>query len=466
MPIIKKNELNKSLYLQLYEKLKLEIIKKKVNSKFYSIRQVVIKYTTNINATLKVFKMLENNGYIYLKMGVGYFIKENFNFSIENEILPIMKNLHYRENEIKIINFSNGSPSSDHFPFEIYKKLIEKTLKNYGASLLGYQDIQGLKSLRKILADNFEKKGLFINENNILITTGTQQSLSIIINTFKDSSTKTIAISNPTYPNALNLFENMLKIKTFNLLKNGWDLLEFEKELKKEIIHLVYIMTNFQNPTGISWSLEKKQKLLLLAHKYNFYIIEDDCFSEFYYTKKPESLKALDKTGEEKVIYLKTFSKILMPGINISIIIMPPNIMRKAVLIKYTLDHGPSGLNQKVLEYFIKDKYYDKHLKKLNIIFKEKYHLIYKLLSTIQHIKVLNKPKGGFFIWLQLEEYINEEIFYEKCKINGVSLLPGNIFYSDRRDSGKIRLSFIYPSLDKIKEGIIIINNILQNYNS
>lgn len=462
--MIEKIQKNKILYLKLYEILKLEIIKKMINSKYYSIRQVVIKYDTNINTALKVFKMLENDGYIYLKKGVGYFIKEKSNFYVEKEILPIMESFHFRDNDIEKINFSNGSPSSEYFPFEIYKKLIERALKNYGASLLGYQDIQGLYSLRKTLADNLEKKGLFVKKEDIMITAGTQQSLSIILNTFRDSSPKTIAISNPTYPNALNLFKNMLKIKTFDLKKDGWDLIKFEEELRKERIHFVYIMTNFQNPTGISWSLEKKKKLLILAHKYNFYIIEDDCFSEFYYTKKVEPIKALDQLGKEKVIYIKTYSKILAPGIGIAAIIMPPTIMKKAILVKYTLDHGPSGLNQKVLEYFICDKYFDKHLKKLNKIFKAKYHKIFELLSTIQHISIVNKPKGGFFIWLQLDEGIDEEIFYKKCKKNGVSLLPGNIFYSDRRNSGKLRLSFIHPTLEKIEEAVKIIDNILKNY--
>ncbi len=460
-------KININSHLQLYENLKVEIIKKMVNSKFYSIRQVVIKYNTNINTVLKVFKTLENNGYLYLKKGVGYFVKENSNFFVEKNLLPVMKSLHSRENNTQKINFSNGSPSSEYFPIEIYKKLVDKVLMNYGPSLLNYQNIQGLESLRKILADSLEKSDLFINENEIMITTGTQQSLTIILNSFSDSidsSPKTIAISNPTYPNALNLFGKMLKIKTFDLKKDGWDLIKFEKVLKEERIHYVYIMSNFQNPTGISWSMKKKKKLLTLAHKYNFYIIEDGCFSDFYYTKKVEAIKALDQKGKEKVIYIKTYSMIFMPGMSIAIVIFPPLIMEKALLIKYTLDHGPSGLNQKILEYFIAEKILDQHLKNLKKIFKIKLKKTLELLAEIPHLTPLNKVKGGFFIWLQLKNNIDEEKFYEECRIRGLSLLPGNLFYYDRRFSGKIRLSFIHPSLKKIEEGVEIMKNILQKY--
>lgn len=456
------NNLDTSYYIQLYEILKTEIIKKNApNSKFYSIRQIGIKYNTNINTVLKVFKILERDGYIFSEKGKGFFIKEHSNLSISEELVPIMESFHYGQTNTEGINFSNGSPPNDYFPDKIYQKLIDKALKNYGSSLLGYQDIQGLESLRILLADHLEEKDIFVNKDNIMITSGTQQSLVILLKTFSGSSLKTVAISSPTYPNALNLLKDMCNIKTFDLKNDGWNLIEFEKVLKKERIHFVYIMTNFQNPTGISWSEEKKKKLLNLAHKYNFYIIEDDCFSEFYYTKRVEPLKILDQTGNEKVIYIKTYSKILMPAIGLAYMILPPAIMQKAILTKYSLDHSTSGLNQKVLEYFITDKYLDNHVKKLKKIFKAKHHRILELLSEVPHITILNKSKGGFFIWIQLADYINEEKFYYKCKLRGVSILPGNIFYHDKRSSGKIRLSFISPSLKELEEGIEIMKDIL-----
>ncbi len=181
----KNTNVDVSYYIQLYENLKSEIIKKNApNSKFYSIRQVGIKYNTNINTVLKVFKMLERDGYIFSEKGKGFFIKEHSNFSISEEIIPIMESFHFGQTNTEGINFSNGSPPNDYFPQEIYQTLIEKSLKNHGASLLGYQDVQGLESLRILLADYLEEKDIFVSKNDIMITSGTQQSLVIILKTF------------------------------------------------------------------------------------------------------------------------------------------------------------------------------------------------------------------------------------------------------------------------------------------
>ena len=460
----KENKASESHYIQLYNTLKSEVIKNNLpNSKFYSIRQVVLKYKININTVLKVFKMLENDGYIYSEKGKGYFVKKSSDFSISQELIPIMESFHYGQTNSEGINFSNGSPPVGYFPQEVYQKLIDKSFKEHGATLLGYQDVQGIGSLRSLLAEYLETKDIFVDKNSIMITSGTQQSLIIILKTFGGNSPQTVAISDPTYPNALNLLKGMCKIKTFELRHNGWDLIAFEKELKKERIHFVYIMPNFQNPTGVVWSQEKKEKLLKLAIEYNFYIIEDDCFSEFYYTKKVNPLKVLDKVGNERVIYIKTYSKLVMPGIGLAYMILPPALMQKAVLTKYSLDHSTSGLNQKVLEYFIDDGYLDKHLKKIKKIFKEKYHKILELLEDVNEIKILNKSKGGFFLWAQLPQYVDEEEFYLLCKSKGLSILPGNIFYSDKRSSGKIRISFITPSIEEIEAGVKVIKEILNN---
>lgn len=455
-----------NFYTQLYNKLKSEIIKKNSpNSKFYSVRQVAIKFDVNVNTVVKVYKMLERDGYISSEKRKGYFIKASSDLSVSNGILPIMESFHYGQLSTSGINFSNGTPSNEFFPLETYKELMDKALKEKGSYLLGYQDIKGLESLREVLSDYLEKRDIFVNKDDIIIASGTQQAIVIILNTFANSAPITMAITEPTYSNAINLFRNTCNVKVFKPLNDGWDMVEFENELKKERIHFVYIVTNFQNPTGITWSEEKKKKLIKLAEEYNFYIIEDDCFSEFSYGKKVTSLKTLDKTGNEKVIYIKTYSKLLMPGIGLAFMITPPALMKKILLTKYSIDHSTSGLNQKILEYFIKDGYLDTHLKKLKKLFKMKYQRILELLMEVPHIKILNKPKGGFFIWIELADYINEEKFYQECKTKGLSILPGNIFYYNSISSGKIRLSFVSPSLEEIEKGVNIMKEILNNYN-
>lgn len=458
-------ESSEKYYMQLY-KIFLEDIFSNVlpsNSKMPSIRNTATKFNINMNTVLQAYNLLETNGYIEKIPGKGCFIKDLKNFSIDEKNKPIMESFRYgQENRTKLINFSNGTPPSEYFPYKIYQELSNKAIDELGGELFEYQNVQGLLCLRQLLADELEKDDIFVTSNEIIITSGTQQSLDIILSLFNSSSGIFIALSDPTYPNALNIFSNHCKITAIDLKDDGWDLEEFENILKSNKIKLVYEVLNFQNPTGIKWSEEKRIKLLELAEKYDFYIIEDDSFSEFYYVEeRPFPLKSFDKVGHERVIYVRTYSKSIMPGLGLALVIPPKHLMEKSIFIKYGLDTTTSGLNQKILELFIKNGYLEEHLNSLRKEFKEKYEYMLKLLSNVPYLTVLHTPKGGFFIWILLAKHIKGGVFYQKCKEQNLSILPGSVFYSDKRTTSKIRLTFVSSTFEEIKQGVDIIKNIL-----
>lgn len=452
-------------YLELYDILKSEIIlkKMKVDSKFPSIRKISLRYNCNINTVLRVYKLLEENGYIYSIKGKGCFVKGNYDVSINEKVFPLIENFRYGQNLKKYtINFSNGTPPKHLFPSRSYKKYIEKAFREKGNYLLGYQDVQGLESLREALAEYLEKYDIFVNSDDIFITSGTQQSLAIIMKAFGYFPKKTIVVSDPSYPNALNFLEELCSVKSMDLQKDGWDMDSFRELLKKEKVDFIYETFNFQNPTGVVWSEEKKIELLELAKEYDFYIIEDDCFLDFYYTKeKVSALKSLDRVGEERVIYLKTASKVLMPGINSAFILPPKKFIDKFIIAKYGLDPNTSGLNQKVLEYFFKEKEIDKHIEKIKIVMKKHLKVMLEELKKIPEIEIMNIPKGGFFLWIKLPDNIDGEYFYYRCKREGVSILPGTIFYENKKNCNKIRLSFLTNNEEEIKKGVEIIRKII-----
>jgi len=248
-------------------------------------------------------------------------------------------------------------------------------------------------------------------------------------------------------------------------MKNdGWDMNEFENLLKNKKIDFVYIMTNFQNPTGVSWSFEKKKKMIELSIKYDFYIIEDECFSDFYYKSQdcPRSIKALDK--DERVFYIKTFSKIVMPALALAILIPPKKYTESFSLNKYFIDTTTSGINQKFLELYIKRGLLDKHLEKLRINLKEKMEYMIEKLKKIKHLEIMHVPQGGFFIWIKLANYINSEKFYYKCRLRGLSILPGFVFYSNSEEvSSKIRISTVSSTIEEVERGLDIIQDVLNN---
>ena len=452
-------------YLQLYKIFKGEIDAGKLSagSKLPSVRQTAMKYKVNMNTVLQSYNLLEQNGFIEKIPGKGCFIKKGSDFTLDTKVHPILENFRYgQEKSNDIINFSNGTPTAEYFPASVYKELGKQIIEEYGPEIFEYQNVQGLESLRVVLSEELEKDDIFVTEDDILITSGTQQALDIILNLFHSKTGLTIALSDPSYPNALNLFTNLCRVKGFDLKNDGWDMEEFEKFLKTEKINLVYEVFNFQNPTGIKWSEEKKKKLLELAVKYDFYIIEDDTFSEFYYEgERPSTLKSFDKTGHERVIYIRTYSKTIMPGIGTALMVAPRSFMEKAVLVKYSLDTTTSGLNQKILEYFIKDGYLEKHISDIKSAFKEKYNYMLNLLKEVPYLQIMHVPAGGFFIWVLLAEHIDGEKFYKKCRERGVAVLPGSVFYNDKRAECKVRLTFVSGELEEIKRGIDVIKDIL-----
>lgn len=463
MPFSKNSD--EKYYLQLYKIFKAEINSGKLlaGSKLSSVRQTAMKYKVNTNTVLQAYNLLEQNGFIEKIPGKGCFIKKSSDFTLDIKVHPILENFRYGQEGVKkIVNFSNGTPSAKYFPATIYRELAKKILDECGSEIFEYQNVQGIESLRVILSEELEKDDIFVTEEDILITSGTQQAIDIILNMFHSKTGLTIALSDPTYLNALNLFENSCKVKGFDLKNDGWDMEKFEETLKTEKINLVYEVFNFQNPTGVKWSEEKKKKLLELAVKYDFYIIEDDTFSEFYYEgERPSTLKSFDKTGQERVIYIRTYSKTIMPGIGIALMITPRIFMEKAVLVKYGLDTTTSGLNQKILEYFIKDGYLERHISEIKKVFKEKYNYMLKLLREVPYLKIMHIPTGGFFIWILLAEHIDGEKFYRKCRERGVGVLPGSVFYNDKRAECKIRLTFVSGELEEIKKGVEVIKDIL-----
>lgn len=457
--------LKESLYLQIYHCLKKQILSGSIKEgeKLPSIRQVAIKLDINQNTVIQSYNILEKKGLIKKISGKGCFVEQICEFEIEKKEIPLIESFKYGQSQIiERINFSNGTPSSKYFPIEDYKIFFNEVIQEYGGEIFQYQNVQGVDSLRYLLSEEFEKEDIFVKKENIQITSGTQQALDIVIKLFSKEVNPTVALSDPTYPNALNIFKGWCNIKTLDIKEDGWNLKEFEDILKEEKIDFIYECINFQNPTGVSWSTEKREKLLYLARKYGFYIVEDDSFSDFYYTEeKPKTLKSLDMIGQEKVIYIRTYSKILMPGVGLAVMAIPENLIQKVLLIKYGLDTTTSGINQKILEKFIVKNRLAEHLGLLREKFGEKQRLCLSLLEKIQGLEVMHKPDGGFFIWIKLSESVDGEKFYLKCKEEGVALLPGALFYKDKRDVCKIRLSFISPTLFEIKKGLEIIEKTL-----
>lgn len=442
---------------EIYQILKEEIIEKneKEEKKFYSVRALATKYKKSTNLILKVMQKLKNEGWIYPEKGRGYFLRR----SCEKR-----KKIKWFESSQNILDFASGrliSYEEDIKLFQLYENAIRKILNKGDINCLYRQNIQGISSLRDEISKSLKKRNIFVTPEEIIVSSDFQSAISTVLYSFLKKEKATVAISNPNSLGHLAMMKELFNIKSFDLKNGGWNMKEFENYLKNNRVDLVYLTPIFQNPTGLTWSGEKKRKLLMLAKKYNFYILEKDNYSEFYYGRRERVLKSMDKNENERVIYIKGFEKLTFTDLRIAIIIPPKQIKDEIISMKYNIDNNTSGIKQKVFEYLLREKHLANYFKNIRKTLKAKYEFTVQLLENIEGMEITKKSKGGFFLLVNLPVNIEVEEFCKECEEKGVRVVPSKNFYIDGIESNGIRISFVTLSFEEIKKGIEIMENII-----
>lgn len=440
------------IYLQLYSQLKEKIEKEKIKGKLTPVRKFAEELEISPSTVAKAYDELERNGYVTKKEGSGVYVKfqKKKNVYLEDHMESETFRYGYFNPEFNI-DFASATPNETVLPMESLKRAINFVLDRDRESAFLYEDPQGYFYLRKTICEKLKKEeNIDIEVKNIQIVSGAQQGIDIISEAFLYPN-DIVIVEDPTYRGARNSFKkNDCKIMEVSMQKDGFSVRELEKILKRKKIKLFYTMPNFQNPTGISMSFEKKIKLLELAEKYDFYILEDDGLSNLYFDKnKPETLKSLDKNN--RVIYIKSYSKIFMPGLRLAYITIPDILLDTILARKLSSDIYHSGLNQRAFQYLLENGDWDIHMEKARNIFKEKQKIMYNSLKKIKDIS-LRKPKGGLCFWVKLPENVSSKAVYINMLSHGVGILPGVVF-SEKKDN-YIRISFAQCEEKNIEEGV------------
>lgn len=452
-------------YIQLAKHIK-QLIDMNIiedGEKLPSIRELSKFLCVNSVTIINVYKKLQNEGYAVLKMGSGTYAKrKEVTRNFKKEYSEVFKKLS--TNNIKqYIDFSGEITCSDFFQVDTFKSVLNEVLDRDGIDALVYQEFLGYEGLRKSINKFFWDDNL--NIENILIVSGAQQGIDIASKAMINVNDN-IILEKPTYSGAISVFKGRrANIFEVDMLDDGIDLYQFEKILKKNKIKCFYTMSYFQNPTGMSYSLEKKKGILRLAEKYDFYIIEDDYLSELIYDDEIEykSFKQLD--DKDRVIYIKSFSKIFLPGIRLGYLIMPELFKENIQTSKINTDISTSSLMQRALEVYINKGFWKEHINNLNIAYKERYNYMEQCIKNILGDMVTYKsPRGGlnFFLKLSNEVKIDSMSLFYKCLKEGVILTPGVIFYKQVRDGNKfVRFGFSQVSEEQIFRGITVIKDVL-----
>ncbi|GAA0108480.1 MULTISPECIES: PLP-dependent aminotransferase family protein [Clostridium] len=447
-------------YVQIANRIRKLIDNKDISDgeKLPTIRELADILEVNNVTIVNAYKKLKSDGYAFQKVGSGTYAKRKELTSLFNrEYSKIFKNMLPEELE-KIIDFTGETNTEVYFPINEFKSVINKVLDRDGANALIIKEPLGYEKLRETINKSFWNNKLDLD--NILIVSGAQQGIDIASKAIVNINDNVI-VEKPTYGGALSVFKwRRANIFEIEIKEDGVDLDEFEEILKKNKISCFYTMSYFQNPTGISYSREKKLKLLDLSKKYDFYIIEDDYLSELIYDNNiiHEPLKKLDKY--ERVIYIKSFSKIFLPGIRLGYMVTPASFNEIIQSSKINTDITTSSLMQRVLELYISEGFWKEHIAYQCREYKKKYKLIKSLIEDELLDKVTYiDPKGGlyFYIKLKYKSITSKELYY-KLKRKNVFITPGVIFYRDSKNGDYFfRIGFSQVSKDKIIKGIGLI---------
>jgi 2-aminoadipate transaminase len=361
-----------------------------------------------------------------------------------------------------MISFGGGFPAPDVFPVEEFKRACNIVLETKGADALQYGGTDGYVPLREMIARHTSAIGINVDIDNILITSGSQQALDLLGKIFINRGDR-ILVENPTYLGALQAW-NAYGAEYITVPVDEYGM---QTDLLEEALRIgpkfIYVLPNFQNPTGTTLPTERRQKLIELADRYGVPIIEDDPYGQLRY--EGEDLPAVELLDSQmrvkssnytgNVIYLSTFSKILAPGLRLAWVIAPKEVIRKLALAKQGCDLHTSTFNQIVAHEVGQHGFLDRHVKVIQATYKERRNAMLDALD--EHMPdgiTWTRPQGGLFLWVTLPQQFNATEMLQEAIGEKVAYVPGEFFYPDGSMKNNMRLNFSYCNPKLINEGI------------
>jgi len=386
-------------------------------------------------------------------------MKNKFAKRVKNTPRSFTRKILDLTQQSSVISFAGGLPDESLFPHVVIKKEIITILDNSSNSIYQYSPASGSPSLREEIAKNYKSK----NDDEVLITNGSQQGLDLICKAFIDSG-DVIVVESPSYLAALNLFSlydpSIIEVE---LSHSGVDLKKLEDIFKTENPKFFYTIPTFQNPTCWSWEQECKVKVAALAKKYSVIIIEDSPYNEIRY-EGVESI-SFDELLPDQTVSLGTFSKTLVPDFRIGW--MKSNIKFITAFrgLKENTDLQSSRFFQNVVANMLRDGQLSLHVKTLINKYKEKRDLMAQSLKSDFKDEVeFETPQGGMFFWIKFKENIDTMDLFDFAIKENVAFVPGIVFFKNNNENSYARVNFTNASLSEIEEGIKRLKLAYDNY--
>ncbi len=465
-------------YAEVAERIELLIDNRvmKVGDKLLSVRALSKEQGISLSTAFQAYYLLESKGLIEARPQSGYYVKyspehildlpnvsEPVDDAVPVSVDDMINSVYVDLNTDKLLNFSMAAPSIELLPTAKLNKAIMHAIRESKSSCLNYEHIQGNVALRKQIARQAFNWGGTPSENDIVVTAGAVEALSLCLKAITKPG-DAVAIESPTYFAIFQVMEShglkVVEIPTDPI--TGIDLEYLEQAIPRFDIKACLFVTNFNNPLGSCIPDNRKKQLVDLLAKKEIPIIEDDIYGELYFGKtRPKTCKSFDKKG--LVLYCASFSKSLAPGYRIGWTI-PGKFKEKVIRLKRMHTVSTNTLAQAAVADFLSNGRFELHLRHLRKALHTQSLRYIQLIS--EHFPAdtrVTRPHGGFVLWIEMNKKVNAYKLHKRALKHNIGIAPGQIFSSQGKFENCFRISYGEPMSSRIEEGIIKLGKLIED---
>lgn len=410
--------------------------------KLPSVRQLSERFSCSKNTIIKAYNELEKEHLIYSVPKSGYYIVNEYR-SFDNDKIN------------QKIDFLSAGPDKEVMPYIEFQHCINQAIDIYKEELFTYSDQQGIYSLRLQLIKYLQDLQVFTDPERLFIVSGSQQALNMLVSMPFPNGKNNILVEQPTYFGFIESL-NLHKATTFGieLTMEGIDLDRLEYIFRNNQIKFFYIVPRFHNPLGHSYTNEEKKRIVKLAQKYDVYIVEDDFLGDLDPNPKADPMFSYDPSG--RVIYIKSFSKVMLPGLRLAIAVLPNLMINTFLRYKFSSDFNSSALSQGALEIYLKSGMFNGHIKRIRGLYHRKMQLLQEACEMyLPSNTSFSKPSSGFYLTIYLPEQVKARRMVDLLLRENIYVDDAiRMFLPEYRKENMLRLSISQVNENQINQGI------------
>ena len=383
-------------------------------------------------------------------------IESKFSGNFRNIPKSFIREILAVADQRQMISFAGGLPNPSLFPNNELAESANYVLTHQGESLLQYAGSQGYQHLCRWIAERYNTKyGLEIDPANIVITNGSQQAADVVSKMLVDKGDGVI-VENPTYLGAIQAMSGYQpQFLNVDLYDDGPNLGQVENHCWSHNPKFMYSIPNFQNPSGVCYSLDKRIKLAEILKKYDLYLLEDDPYNEIRFDG--DDLPPVYRFAPERVFWTGSFSKMVAPGLRLGWVVLPDGVAPHFIKAKQSTDLHSNNLSQYMLYHYFTHNNIDEHLAKIRAAYKMQCDSMKEMIRKHLPREVgMTSPQGGMFLWLTLPDSMSSEDLIGSCIEKGVAFVPGRSFFTSGGGEQHIRMNFSNSDPETIEKGIKI----------